>query len=66
MCIQIGLKNITVLILLGFVECALKINAFSVTGTMSLESLCCHPGVGVGVGIRGSTMFKFSNMCIVF
>ena len=28
MCIQIGLKNITVLILLGFVECALKVNAF--------------------------------------
>ena len=47
---------------------------------MSLESLCYHPGVGVGVrvsvrvgvhvgvsvGVRISTMFKFSNVCIVF
>ena len=33
MCIQIGLKYITVLILLGFVECALKVNAFKYIGT---------------------------------
>ena len=45
---------------------------FKLDGTMSLESLCCHPVVGIGicvgvrVSLRDSTMFKFSKVCIVF